>query len=117
MDSLLQIILPYIPSSSIPIVIVVLVCCYLWYKTRTKFMALENDREKSKKSRDNDLQDLRDKCVGNEKEISFLKVAITERNNEIKELKFCVNELNVNMGILSTKIESLSKVIDKITNK
>lgn len=116
MDSFLQIILPYIPSSAIPIVIVVLVCCYFWYKTRIKFMALENDREKNKKSRDKDLQDLRDKCVGNEKEIQFLQDILEERVGEIKELRTSVNELNINMSSLSTEIKNLTKIIDRNKN-
>lgn len=113
MDSLLQIILPYIPSSAIPIIIVVLGCCYLWYKTRTKFMALEIDREKNKKSRDKDLQELRDKCVGNEKEIQFLRDILAERVGEIKDLRTSVNELNINMSSLSTEIKNLTKIIDR----
>lgn len=116
MDSLLQIILHYIPSSAIPIVVVVLVCCYFWYKTRIKFMALENDREKNKKFRDKDLQDLRDKCVGNEKEIQFLRDILAERVGEIKELRTSVNELNINMSSLSTEIKNLTKIIDRIKN-
>lgn len=114
MTELVQVVMPYIPSSAIPVVIVVLGCCYLWNKTRTKFMALENERAKNKKARDKDFQEIRDKCIGNEKEIQFLKEALTDRVNEIKELKSCVSELNVNMGILSTEIKNLTKIIDRL---
>ena len=65
MTELVQSIVPYIPGSAIPIVVVVIVCFYLYNKFKVKFMELEKVRNKNKAERDEAIQQLRDKCLVN----------------------------------------------------
>jgi peptidoglycan hydrolase CwlO-like protein len=80
-------------------------------------MELEKDRSKNKVERDEAMQQLRDKCLGNEKEIQFLREAITERNKDIKELRDVVSSLNANMSGLSEKIKVFTDTIDKLIDR
>lgn len=114
MTELVQVMMPYIPSSAIPVVIVVLGCCYLWNKTRTKFMALENERVENKKVRDKELQDLCDLCKENSLEIKHLKEDLSQKNEILDTLRSQVNELNVNLAIVSERIVTLVDVIKEL---
>lgn len=112
MLELAQVILDKTPPSAIPLVVVIVVCFYIWSRMKTKFTTLEKDRTESKISRDKEVLELRDKCLSNEKELKYLWDAISERNNDIKELNQCVKELSTNMAVLTTEVKNLTRMID-----
>ena len=114
MDSLLQVILPYIPSSAIPIVIVVLGCCYLWFRCKQNFEQMNRDKEETQKNFDKESQDLRDLCKENSLEIKHLKEELSQKNEILDTLRTQVNELNVNLAIVSERIVTLVDAIKEL---
>jgi len=108
--------LQYIPPSAIPIVVIVLGCfyLYLWFRCRQNSEQMSKDKEETKNCIDKESQDLRDLCRENALEIKHLKEELSQKNEILDTLRSNVNELNVNLAIVSERIVTLVDVIKEL---
>ena len=113
MEELVKTSLQYIPPSAVPLVVIVLGCfyLYLWFRCRQNSEQMSKDREETKNCIDKESQDLRDLCKENALEIKHLKEDLSSKNEVLDTLRSQVNELNVNLAIVSERIASLVDVI------
>ena len=116
MDKVVQTYLQYIPPSAIPIVVIVLGCfyLYLWFRCKQNSVQMSKDKEETKNCIDKESQDLRDLCKENALEIKHLKEELSQKNEILDTLRSQVNELNVNLAIVSERIVTLVDVIKEL---
>ena len=116
MNKVVQTSLQYIPPSAIPIVVIVLGCfyLYLWFRCRQNSEQMSKDKEETKNCIDKESQDLRDLCRENALEIKHLKEELSQKNEILDTLRSNVNELNVNLAIVSERIVTLVDVIKEL---
>ena len=113
MEEVVQTSLQYIPPRAIPFVVIALGCfyLYLWFRCRQNSEQMSKDKEETKNCIDKESQDLHDLCKENALEIKHLKEDLSSKNEVLDNLRSQVNELNVNLAIVSERIASLVDVI------
>lgn len=116
MENIVQTSLQYIPPSAIPFVVIALGCfyLYLWFRCRQNSEQMSKDKEETKNCIDKESQDLRDLCKENALEIKHLKEDLSSKNEVLDNLRSQVNELNVNLAIVSERIVTLVDVIKEL---
>lgn len=116
MENVVQTTFQYIPTAAIPFVVIALGCCYLylWFRCKQNSVQMSKDKEETQKSIDEESQDLRDLCKENALEIKHLKEELSQKNEILDTLRSQVNELNVNLAIVSERIVTLVDVIKEL---
>ena len=116
MNEVVQTSLQYIPPSAIPIVVIALGCfyLYLWFRCKQNSEQMNKDKEETKNCIDKESQDLRDLCKENALEIKHIKEDLSQKNEILDTLRSQVNELNVNLAIVSERIVTLVDVIKEL---
>ena len=75
---------------------------------------MNRDKEETQKNFDKESQDLRDLCKENSLEIKHLKEELSQKNEILDTLRTQVNELNVNLAIVSERIVTLVDAIKEL---
>ena len=75
---------------------------------------MSKDKEETKNCIDEESQDLHDLCKENALEIKHLKEELSQKNEILDTLRSQVNELNVNLAIVSERIVTLVDVIKEL---
>ena len=116
MENVVQTTFQYIPPAAIPFVVIALGCCYLylWFRCKQNSVQMSKDKEETKNCIDNESQNLRDLCKENALEIKHLKEELSQKNEILDTLRSQVNELNVNLAIVSERIVTLVDVIKEL---
>jgi uncharacterized protein HemX len=116
MENVVQTTFQYIPPAAIPFVVIALGCCYLylWFRCKQNSVQMSKDKEETKNCIDKESQDLRDLCKENALEIKHLKEELSQKNEILDTLRSQVNELNVNLAIVSERIVTLVDVIKEL---
>lgn len=99
-------ILPYISPAALPIVIVVIVCFYIYKK-------IDSDRQKTKLERDADSQELHDKFLKLEFDVANMKGEVGHHKDVLEDLRNQVNLLNINIVKLTVSLENLVNNLEK----
>lgn len=102
MIELVSTVLPYIAPSALPVVIVAIVCFYIYRK-------IGNERKETKAERDNDSREIHDKILKHDFEIANLKGIVVEHKNTLEDLREQVAILNTNIVKLTVVVENLTK--------
>lgn len=113
MENVVQTTFQYIPPAAIPFVVIAVACfyLYLWFRCKQNSEQMNKDKEETKKNIDKESQDLHDLCKENALEIKHLKEELSQKNEILDTLRSQVNELNVNIAIVSERIVTLVDVI------
>lgn len=123
METMVSTIIKSVPESFIPFVLfiigisVIVVGCfyiYLWFCCKQNSIQMNKDKEETQKNIDKESQDLRDLCKENALEIKHLKEELSQKNEILDTLRSQVNELNVNIAIVSERIVTLVDVIKEL---
>ena len=116
MENVVQTTFQYIPPAAIPFVVIAVACFYLyiWFRCKQNSEQMNKDKEETQKSIDKESQDLRDLCKENALEIKHLKEDLSSKNETLDTLRSQVNELNVNLAIVSERIVTLVDVIKEL---
>ena len=116
MENVVQTTFQYIPPAAIPFVVITVACfyLYLWFRCKQNSEQMSKDKEETKNCIDKESQDLRDLCKENALEIKHLKEELSQKNEILDTLRSQVNELNVNLAIVSERIASLVDVIKEL---
>lgn len=116
MENVVQTTFQYIPPAAIPFVVIALGCfyLYLWFRCKQNSVQMSKDKEETQKSIDKESQDLHDLCKENALEIKHLKEELSQKNEILDTLRSQVNELNVNLAIVSERIVTLVDVIKEL---
>lgn len=123
METMVSTIIKSVPESFIPFVLfiigisVIVVGCfyiYLWFCCKQNSIQMNKDKEETQKNIDKESQDLRDLCKENALEIKHLKEELSQKNEILDTLRSQVNELNVNLAIVSERIVTLVDVIKEL---
>lgn len=116
MENIVQTTFQYIPPAAIPFVVIAVACfyLYLWFRCKQNSKQMNKDKEETKKNIDKESQDLRDLCKENALEIKHLKEELSQKNEILDTLRSQVNELNVNLAIVSERIVTLVDVIKEL---
>lgn len=109
METVITTILPYISSSALPLVIVVIAAIYFYLK----FTSLTKDRENTKYVRDNDSQVIHDDILKLKFKVSDLDGKAVKHETIIEDMRQQLTELNTNIVRLSVVVEQLSKKLEK----
>ena len=99
--------------SALPLVVVIVAGIYFFYK----FKSLEQDRMTTKQQRDSDSQNLHDIVQKNTWEINNLKLENQHRDTILDDLRQQCNELNVNLAVVSQKLDALVDAIKDLKGK
>jgi uncharacterized protein HemX len=123
METMISTIIKSVPESFIPFVLfiigiaVIVIGCfyiYLWFCCKQNSVQMNKDKEETQKNIDKESQDLRDLCKENALEIKHLKEELSQKNEILDTLRSQVNELNVNLAIVSERIVTLVDVIKEL---
>lgn len=106
MEGVLVTILPYISTSALPVVIVVIGCFYIYRK-------IGNDRKITKDERDKDSQELHDKVEKATWEISNIKNEQVLHRQLIEDFRTQLSTLTTEVAKLSVCIDNLRKFLEK----
>lgn len=107
MENIIATLAPLIPPAALPLLIVVVLVIWVYYKLQT----INKDRETTKLARDKDSQDLHDIVQKNTWEINQIKMETSHRDTLIDDLRMQVNELNTNLALVSQKLDTLVEAI------
>ena len=123
METMISTIIKSVPENFIPFILfiigiaVIVVGCfyiYLWFCCKQNSIQMNKDKEETQKNIDKESQDLRDLCKENALEIKHLKEELSQKNEILDTLRSQVNELNVNLAIVSERIVTLVDVIKEL---
>lgn len=106
MDTLVTTVLPFISPAALPLVVVIIACFYIYKK-------IDNDRQKTKVERDADSQDLHDKILKMEFDVTNMKGEVGHHNDVLEDLRNQVNILNINIVKLTVSLENLVNSMEK----
>lgn len=95
--------LPYIPQAAIPLVICV--CFYLY---------IQSKRKETKTERDKDSQEIHDKMLKHDFEITSLKGEIEHQRNLNYDLSCQINSLSQSLAKFSVAVDMLSESVSEI---
>ena len=113
MEQLFTTIVSSLSPSALPLVVVIVAGIYFFYK----FKSLEQDRMTTKQQRDSDSQNLHDIVQKNTWEINNLKLENQHRDTILDDLRQQCNELNVNLAVVSQKLDALVDAIKDLKGK
>ena len=113
MEHIVTTIIGALSPSALPLVVVIVVGIYFFYK----FKSLEQDRMTTKQQRDSDSQNLHDIVQKNTWEINNLKLENQHRDTILDDLRQQCNELNVNLAVVSQKLDTLVDAIKDLKGK
>ena len=113
MEQLFTTIVSSLSPSALPLVVVIVAGIYFFYK----FKSLEQDRMTTKQQRDSDSQNLHDIVQKNTWEINNLKLENQHRDTILDDLRQQCNELNVNLAVVSQKLDTLVDAIKDLKGK
>ena len=113
MEQLFTTIVSSLSPSALPLVVVIVAGIYFFYK----FKSLEQDRMTTKQQRDSDSQNLHDIVQKNTWEINNLKLDNQHRDTILDDLRQQCNELNVNLAVVSQKLDALVDAIKDLKGK
>lgn len=109
MENVINAIIPYISSSALPLVIVVIAGIYFYFK----FNNITKDRENTKNLRDADSQKIHDDILKLKFKVSELDGKAVKHETVIEDMRQQLSELNTNIVRLSVVVEELAKKLDK----
>lgn len=109
METIITTILPYISTSALPLVIVVIAAIYFYLK----FASLTKDRENTKSVRDSDSQKIHDDILKLKFKVSELDGQSVKHETVIEDMRQQLAELNTNIVRLSVVVEQLVKKLEK----
>ena len=110
MESIVTTAISSLSPSALPLVVVILGLFWIYRKTSD----ITKDREETKIQRDADSQKLHDMVQKNTWDISNLKLENQHRDNILDDLKQQCNELNVNLAVVSQKLDTLVEAIKEL---
>lgn len=113
MEQIVTTIIGALSPSALPLVVVIVAGIYFFYK----FKSLEQDRMTTKQQRDSDSQNLHDIVQKNTWEINNLKLDNQHRDTILDDLRQQCNELNVNLAVVSQKLDALVDAIKDLKGK
>lgn len=106
METLVTTVLPFISPAALPLVVVIIACFYIYKK-------IDNDRQKTKVERDADSQDLHDKILKMEFDVTNMKGEVGHHKDVLEDLRNQVNLLNINIVKLTVSLENLVNNLEK----
>lgn len=109
-------ILAAIPSSAIPLVVIVLGLYWIYRKTEHVTNTINKDREVTKVQRDTDSQELHDKVLKLEFKTTELAGRIELHDTILGDINKQINLLNTNIAILTEKLENLTNALKDMKN-
>lgn len=95
--------LPFIPQTAIPLVICV--CFYIW---------IQSKRKETKIERDKDSQEIHDKLLKHEFELSNLKGEMTQQKNVNEDLSKQIIELSKSVTLFASSVDSLKEIVKEL---
>lgn len=104
METLVNAIVPTVPGAAWSVIILVLGGLYIYRK-------IEGNRKVTKVERDRDSQDLHDKIMRHDWEISQIKSDNNHRDVLLDDLRKQVEAVNQNLAIVATKLDSLVEAV------
>lgn len=110
MENIVTTVAPLIPPAALPLLIVIIACIWVYYKLNT----INKDRADTKLQRDTDSQKLHDMVQKNTWDISNLKLENQHRDTILDDLRQQCNELNVNLAVVSQKLDTLVEAIKEL---
>lgn len=114
MEQIVTTLIGAISPTALPVVVLCLGGLYLWFRCKQNSEQMNKDKEETQKSFEKESQDLRDLCKENAFEIKHLKEDLSSKNEILDTLRSQVNELNVNLAIVSERIVTLVDVIKEL---
>lgn len=109
MLEMLKEILPYIPSNVIGLLLLVAMYMYFKYKVGN----IENDRNKTKETRDTETTKIHDTLLKHSFEIDSLKLTSVHHSEVLDDIKQELGVLNTEIAKLSVGIDALTKLLKK----
>ena len=113
MENIISTLITTLHPTVLPLVVVILGLFWIYRKTSD----IKKDREETKLQRDADSQNLHDMVQKNTWEINNLKMETSHRDTIIDDLRQQVNELNVNLAVVSQKLDALVEAIRELKDK
>jgi len=113
MENIITTIVSSLSPSALPLVVVILGLFWIYRKTSD----IKKDREETKIQRDADSQNLHDMVQKNTWEINNLKLENQHRDTILDDLRQQCNELNVNLAVVSQKLDTLVEAIKELKDK
>ena len=110
MEQLITTLISALSPSALPIVVCVLGCVFIYFK-------IGKDRDETKVQRDADSKKLHDMVQKNTWEINNLKLENQHRDTILDDLRQQCNELNVNLAVVSQKLDALVEAIKELKDK
>lgn len=101
MEQLVPQVLPYIGSSALPLLIVVLF-----------YIKIKNDRAKTKVERDNDSQQMHDDVLKLKFEVTGLKDIVNLHRDKLDSIEKQVGIINTELVKLNIQVEHLVKALE-----
>lgn len=102
-----------IPSSALPLVVVIVAAIYFYFK----FKGIEQDRQVTKTNRDADSQAIHDDMLKMKFEITSLQGIVNLHDTLLSDISKQINILSTNIAILSEKIDNLNNIIKESKSK
>lgn len=113
MENIISTIISSLSPSVLPLVAVILGIFWIYRKTSD----IKKDRDETKVQRDADSQILHDIVQKNTWEINNLKLENQHRDTILDDLRQQCNELNVNLAVVSQKLDALVEAIKELKDK
>lgn len=113
MENIISTIISSLSPTVLPLVAVILGIFWIYRKTSD----IKKDRYETKVQRDADSQILHDMVQKNTWEINNLKLENQHRDTILDDLRQQCNELNVNLAVVSQKLDALVEAIKELKDK
>ena len=107
MIEIISTILPYISSSALPVVVVVLGGIYLYKK-------IDGERKTTKELRDKDSLEVHDTLMKHSFQITQLKDQQALISTVVDDLRDTCSQLNTNIVKLDTNVQNLTEVVREL---
>lgn len=107
MIEIISTILPYISSSALPLVVVVLGGIYIYKK-------IDGERKTTKELRDKDSLEVHDTLLKHSFQIQQLKDAQLLTSTVVDDLRDTCSQLNSNIVKLDTNVQNLTEVVREL---
>lgn len=100
METIISLILPYIAPSALPLIVVILGIAYI-----------QSKRKETKVERDKDSQEIHDKILKHDFEITNLKGEFTQQKNVNEDLSKQIIELSRAVASFTSSVDSLKEIV------
>lgn len=100
MTEIISLILPYIAPSALPLIVVILGIVYI-----------QSKRKETKVERDKDSQEIHDKILKHDFEITNLKGEFTQQKNVNEDLSKQIIELSKSVALFASSVDSLKEIV------